>query len=82
MKTAEQWSREIYDTCHSPIMDRASVKPEFVRRIQDDATAELVAALEWALDKEPSPCRCISFATPPHVCAAHRAIAAANRITP
>lgn len=34
----------------------------------------LVDALEWALAMEPSPCRCMGFATPPHVCRGHKAI--------
>lgn len=35
---------------------------------------QLAEALEWALDKEPSPCRCVSFSIPPHVCTGHRAL--------
>ena len=77
MRTPESWSEEIYKSCHSPVMGRATVKPEFVRRIQDDATHELIAALQWAMAKEPSPCRCMDFTTPPHVCVAHKALAAA-----
>ncbi len=42
--------------------------------IIDSSRADLVEALKWAMDKEPSPCRCIPFATPPHVCVGHRAI--------
>ena len=34
----------------------------------------LLSALIWAMDKEPSPCRCIDSATPPHVCVGHRAL--------
>lgn len=40
--------------------------------------AELAEALDWCLAKEPSPCRCVSFATPPHVCIAHAALAGAK----
>ena len=40
---------------------------------------KLVEALEWAMEKtNPSPCRCMPFARPPHVCLAHRALAEAN----
>lgn len=40
-------------------------------------------ALEWALAMVPSPCRCVSFSTPPHVCTGHRALARLARwITP
>lgn len=41
----------------------------------------LMEALKWALGKEPSPCRCMDFAAPPHVCTAHRAIEAYNAAT-
>ena len=77
MRTPESWPEEIYKACRSPVMGRATVKPEFVRHIQADATNELIAALEWTLAKEPSPCRCMEFATPLHVCVAHKALAAA-----
>jgi hypothetical protein len=73
MRTPESWSEEIYKCCHSPVIGRASVNPEFVRRIQADANQELIDALEWALAKEPSPCRCMNFA----LCVAHKALAAA-----
>lgn len=33
-------------------------------------------ALEWAMSKEPSPCRCLPCATPAHVCIGHAALAA------
>lgn len=46
-----------------------------------DLIDQLVRALEWALAKEPSPCRCFDFATPPHVCVAHMALAAARENT-
>lgn len=45
MKTPEEWSREIYDKCHSPVSGRASVKPAFVAGIQADARRELLEAL-------------------------------------
>lgn len=32
----------------------------------------LFIALQWAMDKEPSPCRCMDFATPPHMCRGHK----------
>jgi hypothetical protein len=32
----------------------------------------LVAAMEWVMGKEPSPCRCLPCAQPPHVCFAHK----------
>jgi hypothetical protein len=38
----------------------------------------LEEAVEWTLGMNPSPCRCISFATPPHVCIAHRALGSAG----
>ena len=38
------------------------------------AIEELAVALKWAMEKEPSPCRCLDFATPPHVCVAHKAL--------
>lgn len=31
-------------------------------------------ALVWAMNMEPSPCRCLDFSTPPHVCIGHKAI--------
>ncbi len=46
MKTPEEWSKEIYDLCYSPISGRATVKPEFVKRIQDDALTEAVKRME------------------------------------
>ncbi len=42
---------------------------------RETGVRKLVQALEWAMDKEPSPCRCMDFATPPHVCRAHKALA-------
>jgi hypothetical protein len=42
--------------------------------IIDASRADLVNALKWAMEKEPSPCRCLPFATPPHICVGHRAI--------
>lgn len=42
---------------------------------KDALIAELREALKWTLSKEPSPCRCLDFATPPHVCIAHKALA-------
>ncbi len=42
--------------------------------------AELVDALKWALEKEPSPCRCLPLATPPHVCVAHKALLSAEKL--
>lgn len=41
---------------------------------EDHLLTELATALKWCLHKEPSPCRCVDFATPPHICTAHRAI--------
>lgn len=48
MKTPEEWSREIYDKCYSPVMGKASVKPEFVAEIQADAREDLSKALYHA----------------------------------
>lgn len=41
---------------------------------------ELANALEWAMEMDPSPCRCMTFATPPHVCLGHRALAQWNKV--
>jgi hypothetical protein len=35
-------------------------------------------ALKWAMAMEPSPCRCMDFATPPHVCRGHEALAGSD----
>lgn len=43
--------------------------------VSRESVQGLVDALEWAMEKEPSPCRCLDFADPPHVCMAHKAIA-------
>ena len=48
-----------------------------LERERDQLRAEVAAlrdALQWCLEKEPSPCRCVGFASPPHVCVAHRAL--------
>ena len=43
------------------------------------AAPDLLEALKWALSKtNPSPCRCLKFANPPHICVAHKAIAKAE----
>jgi len=39
-----------------------------------------VEALNWCLGMDPSPCRCMDFATPPHVCFAHRALEGATAL--
>jgi hypothetical protein len=40
--------------------------------------ARLEEALQWAMQMEPSPCRCMDFATPPHVCKGHEALAGSD----
>ncbi len=46
------------------------------------ACAEKDDALAWALSMDPSPCRCMTFSTPPHVCKGHRALAGLRAETP
>jgi len=46
-------------------------------RESENTNAQMIEALTWALAKEPSPCRCIRFSTPTHVCVAHKALATA-----
>ncbi len=43
-------------------------------RLREGAN-ELCDALQWCLECSPSPCRCIPFSTPPHVCVRHRILA-------
>lgn len=42
----------------------------------NELVSQLVDALMWSLDKDPSPCRCIDDSTPPHICKGCKAIAA------
>jgi hypothetical protein len=48
-----------------------------LHRVADD----LALALNWAMEMRPSPCRCVEFATPPHVCLGHAALAAYLSLT-
>lgn len=61
---------------HSPAP--AVVPVEEVEGWEPGITLEggLAGALEWAMGMEPSPCRCLDVATPPHVCRGHRALEA------
>ncbi len=34
----------------------------------------LEEALQWAMGMQPSPCRCLDFSSPPHVCIGHKAL--------
>ena len=63
------------------ILSNEFVRPDFARTLERELNAanerikRLEWALEWTLGMKPSPCRCMSFATPPHVCIAHKALA-------
>ncbi len=62
-----------------------AIAKEHATRINDSLQIELDEAreaLKWALDMTPSPCRCMTFSTPPHVCKGHRALAGLRAETP
>jgi hypothetical protein len=69
---------EIHDECgHLCNLESQSTAYELVKA--HNMLPKLVDALEWAMEKtSPSPCRCLPFAKPPHVCVAHRVLAEAN----
>lgn len=68
-KGAYEWMEGLY----WDLMAKSS-DAEFTERDLKAEIERLRGALQWAMDKDPSPCRCIDFATPPHVCPAHKAL--------
>ena len=72
MRAAETITRRLQQGSLSPAWTKT------IAGIVDDHSGlrEMAEALEWAMGKtNPSPCRCMPFATPPHVCKGHIALA-------
>ncbi len=57
------------------IVDKALGSTEPSPSVPLSVVRQVAEALTWCLEKEPSPCRCMDFSTPPHVCTAHLALA-------
>lgn len=55
------------------IYERDALKKQLAE--QSAALVAAKEAVEWCLGMSPLPCRCLDFATPPHVCVAHKSIA-------